>query len=162
MKEMLLKNQAYFFIAVLAVLVLPAHFFSFLCPFVLGEAGCAVTYLPPDKGLLSVFIVGSVIGPLIETAVFQLLPVTCYNRFIPKKSLQTKQLLIGGSGLAFGATHHYNLLTVIDATIAGILFCIVFFYYQERGRSGFFYTFLLHALFNTYAFVLDDVLHLGK
>ena len=114
-------------------------------------------YLENTDGLFRSFLVGSIFGPFIETAVFQLLPITIYDRFVRNKARTMRRLVIIASAGIFGLTHNYNLLTIIDAAVAGIIFGAIFFYFKERGKSGFFYTFLIHSLFNTYVFILDDL-----
>ncbi|MCG9899678.1 MAG: CPBP family glutamic-type intramembrane protease [Hydrotalea sp.] len=155
------KPEFIFIISNLAILIVVGHFFSFLCPYILSKDECEINYLPNTEGLFKTFIAGSIVGPLIETLIFQYLPITLLHKFRINKSAKELNLIIIISSLIFGITHSYNILTVIDASIAGLIFCTVFVYFQKRNKSGFFYTFLLHGLFNTYAFILDDVLNVG-
>jgi membrane protease YdiL (CAAX protease family) len=154
-------NQFFYFISLLVLQIFSAHLFSFLCPFVLGEEECYVKYSKNTDGLIKLFLVGSIFGPLIETAIFQYLPITIYKKYITSKSKNKELILIIISALIFGLTHNYNLFRIIDATIAGIIFAFIFFYFSGKGKSGFFYTFLIHAIFNTYVFILVDVLKIA-
>lgn len=152
------SNELYFFVSSLALLILFAHLISFICPCILGEVNCDLKYLENTNGLFIFFFVGSIFSPLIETVIFQLIPVSIYDRYVNNKTSGKRLIVIIASAGIFGLTHHYNLLTIIDAAIAGIIFTTIFFYFKERGKSGFFFTFLIHSLFNTYAFILDDLL----
>ena len=161
MLKKIYTNEFYYFISLLALLILSAHLISFICPCILDDGKCDVKYLENSDGLFSVFLVGTIFGPLIETAIFQFLPITIYYRYARKKTRSKRLIIIITSAVIFGLTHNYNLLTIIDATIAGIIFAATFFYFKERGKSGFFYAFLIHSLFNTYAFILDDLLKIS-
>lgn len=154
-------NQFYYFISLLILQIFSAHLFSSLCPYVLGVEECNVKYSENTDGLKKIFLVGSIFGPLIETAIFQYLPITMYKRYVTSKSKKKELILIIISALIFGLTHNYHLFRIIDATIAGIIFAFIFFYFSGKGKSGFFFTFLIHALFNTYVFILADVLKIA-
>lgn len=154
------NNEFYYFITLLILQIFSGHLFSFLCPFVIGEEACNVKYLETE-GLLKIFLLGSIFAPLIETALFQHLPVTIYYKYVRPSSRKNKLILIIISSIIFGLTHNYNIIRIIDSTIAGLIFISIYFYYKERGKSGFFYTFLIHSLFNTYVFILDDVLKIA-
>jgi hypothetical protein len=45
-----------------------------------------------------------------------------------------------------------------ETSIAGIIFALTYFYFNERNKSGFFFTFLIHFHYNTYAFIIDDLI----
>lgn len=106
------------------------------------------------------FLIGVIFGPLLETAIFQFLPIETYFKFSKSQSVNKKWATIIASSIIFGVTHNYNILTMIDAFIAGIIFATIYFYFKEEGMSGFFFTFLIHSMFNTYAFILDHLLKL--
>lgn len=161
MLEKIYKNQYYYFISLFLLSILSGHFFAFICPFILGDEKCNVEIFENTDGLLKIFLVGSIFAPLIETAIFQYLPVKFYYKFVRPASGKNKLLFTIISAIIFGLTHNDNILSIIDATLHGIIFITLFFYYHERGKSGFFYTFLIHSLFNTYVFMLDDVLKIA-
>ena len=149
-----------FFFLNLAILIILGHLFSFVCPYILPNGQCQVEYFSNTDTLFKKFLTGSVLGPLIETAFFQALPLALFYKFVRKKSNLKLNTLIFSISLLFGITHNYNVLTIIDAIFAGIIFCRVYVYFINRGKSGFLYTFFIHAIFNTYAFIVDDVLRI--
>lgn len=154
-------SDSLFFLLNLAILIMLGHLFSIICPYILSNGECEVEYFTNTDTLFKIFLTGSVLGPLIETAVFQALPIVMFYKYVRKKSNSKLYILIFSTSLLFGITHNYNVLTIIDSTFAGIIFCRVYVYFINRGKSGFFYTFFIHAIYNTYAFILDDVLKLA-
>ena len=158
MFRIIYKNELYYFISSLIFLILSAHFFSLICPCIIGVEKCEVKYFNDTDGLIRIFITGSFFGPLLETAIFQYLPIYIYNKYAIRKTFHRKCILIGISAILFGFTHDYNILTIIDASIAGIIFALIYLYFKERNKSGFFFTFLIHFLYNTYAFIIDDLI----
>lgn len=161
MIKKMIDSESCYFAYHLAILIVAGHFFSFICPYVLSNGECDVDYLENTDGLLKIFMAGSIIGPFLETALFQYLPITLFYKYVNDKSIVNIYILIVLSSLVFGFTHNYNVLTIIDATFAGIVFSRIFIFFRNQNKSGFFYTFLIHALFNTYAFILDDVLRVS-
>jgi len=132
------KNPKLFFLLILVLLIVSAHFFSFICPFVLDKNTCKVNYFEKNESLFRIFLISVVFGPLIETTLFQFLPIETYYRLSTNKSTIKKRILILITSIVFGFTHNYNSLTIIDASIAGIIFGTTFFYFKENSKSGFF------------------------
>jgi len=88
-------------------------------------------------------------------------PIVAYSKFVQQKTKGKRLAIIFSSALIFGLTHNYNFLAVVNACFAGVIFASVYFYFEGQNSQGFRYTFLIHALYNTYAFLIDDVLKLG-
>lgn len=149
-----------FFLQSLLFLILLAHFFEWLCPIVL-DFGCDVEYFPNDYSNVLIFFLGVLLAPIIETFLFQYLPTKLFL-LVKRKWNINKVILILFSGILFGMAHDYNLITIIDGIISGIIFILIFLKFNEEKTqlSGFWATFLIHALYNFYAFLIDIVFKL--
>lgn len=144
----------------LVFLIFIAHISDWLCPFVLSY-GCDVQYFDPNYSLGKVFFISVLAGPLLETVLFQLLPFKAYNHFITKNNT-TKVVFIISSGLFFGLIHNYNVITIIDGFLSGVVLIFVFLKcYSHNKKAAFWLTFTVHSLYNLYAFIIDDVLRLS-
>lgn len=157
---MLNKNSTVYFIILLIAKIVLGHFFHFICPYILDSEACDVNYTGDIQNLGGIFFITVIFGPLAETALNQFLPIEGYYRYYGKKDQNKKLPIIWLTAIIFGLGHFYNILTVVHATIGGIILATVYIHFRERGKSGFFFTFLIHALYNLYGFLIDDVLHL--
>jgi hypothetical protein len=61
------------------------------------------------------------------------------------------------SALLFGMIHTYNIFTIMDAIVAGLIFIHYFHINNKESSNGYMHVTLLHAAFNFYAFCLDDL-----
>jgi uncharacterized protein len=157
---MLNKNSTLFFIILLIIKIVLGHFFSLICPYILNSETCNVNYTGNTQNLGGIFFITVFFGPLLETALNQYLPIEGYYKYYGKKAENRKEPIIWFTAIIFGLGHFYNILTVVHAMIGGIILATVYIHFRERGKSGFFFTFLIHALYNLYGFLIDDVLHL--
>jgi len=154
-------HKGWFFTTLLSILIFFAHTISAICPCLLGADVCNINYFDDSQSLIEIFFIGSVFAPLLETAIFQMAPIVAYSKFVQQKTKGKRLAITFSSALIFGLTHNYNFLAVVNACFAGVIFASVYFYFEGQNSQGFRYTFLIHALYNTYAFLIDDVLKLG-
>ena len=101
---------------------------------------------PADIDSLGRIIAVSVIVPIVETLIFQQLPIVLINRFITKSL--TIQIL--GSALFFGVAHSYHPLYIVYATIMGIIFAFGFcsYYHNKKLKYAFISVTIAHMLRN--------------
>jgi hypothetical protein len=155
--HLVLSKPWLFFTSCFLLLIFSGHLFVSVCPIILTTPVCDVQYFEPTETLLTIFVISVLFAPLLETLLFQYLPLAAYFRWCNSKT-NTKQWMVTTiASVLFAVSHSYNILTVIDAFIAGLIFCATYLYFREKGHIGFWYTYLLHAAVNTYSFLIDDV-----
>ena len=110
-----------------------------------------------NLSLAETFTITVIIGPLIETFIFQYLIIEFLFRF---KKIKLN-IIILVSALTFGFTHYYNLIYVLVICVGGFIYASYYLYLKIKSiKSPFIYIFSLHALWNFLVFILDDVLNL--
>jgi hypothetical protein len=154
------KNNFLYFFTFLFILIISSHLVEILCPYLIGAENCEVKYFDKTEGLIKIFTISVVLGPLLETFLFQFIPIEFYYKFFRKKKY-SKWVFIGISSIIFGVSHNYNIITIFDAIFAGVLFSVLYIHFKNLYLNGFLFTFLLHALYNLYAFIIDDLLNLN-
>lgn len=91
-------------------------------------------------------------GPLLETLFFQSLPFYLLHKFITKN----KYYIIFTLSIFFAIMHISSLLNFSFGLLGGVV--LGNFYYQsfvsKSTLNAFFFTFLLHALYNSYGFFI--------
>ena len=118
-----------------------------------------ITEVPFLEGLslAEIFTLTVIIGPLIETFIFQYLIIEFLIIF---KKIKVN-IIILVSSLAFGCSHYYNFIYVLVMCVGGFIFASYYLYLKIKEiRFPFLYIFSLHALWNFMAFILNDVLNL--
>src|SRR5690606_6230597 len=110
------------------------------------------------QGLLEIFLLSVIAGPLIETIIFQYVVIETSLKIIDK---QMNFILILVSELVFGIYHFYSFLYVSLAFILGIFFgCIYVLSKEKEGINEFILVTIVHANINFCAFLIEDVMKL--
>ncbi|MCA8093037.1 CPBP family intramembrane metalloprotease [Burkholderia anthina] len=97
--------------------------------------------------LLTRLFLGSLAAPIVETFVFQWLPI----RLIRRTFGGSVYSAIGASTLVFGAAHGYSILYVAVALWGGLTFATVFVLRDYPGGHPFLVIATAHAARNTLA-----------
>ncbi|OXI91946.1 CPBP family intramembrane metalloprotease [Burkholderia sp. AU31652] len=100
--------------------------------------------------LLMRLFVGSLAAPIVETFLFQWLPIRLLRRTFGGNVWSA----IGVSTLVFGATHGYSILYVAVALWGGLIFATVFVLRDYPGGRPFLVVATAHAARNTLASIL--------
>lgn len=100
--------------------------------------------------LLTRLLVGSLAAPIVETFLFQWLPI----RLIRRTFGASVWSAIGASTLVFGATHGYSILYATIALWGGLIFATVFVLRDYPGGRPFLVVATAHAARNTLASIL--------
>lgn len=128
-------------------------------------------FSPPDvDSILEVqdekagFVLGVVIGPLIETLVFHvglMLGLRILLSFIlgdsDGKSRRVLLLSSAVCSLVFGVVHAYDSLYILVATYMGLFFCLIYFLSIRKGVHPFFPVFITHSAYNLIVILFDQV-----
>lgn len=152
-------NKNRFFFITLTILVLISFLGSYIIGYIVGEDTLEISFFK-NKNLFYIFIITVVIGPLIETLIFQLGIIEIVLYFKKTKIFEYLAILI--SSLFFGLTHNYNIYYLIFGTIIGFLFAIIYLVAKKRkDMNPFIVVCLGHAIINLIAFFHNDVFQLG-
>ncbi|KEZ01133.1 abortive infection protein [Burkholderia sp. MSh2] len=100
--------------------------------------------------LLTRLLVGSLVAPIVETFLFQWLPI----RLIRRAFGASVWPAIGASTLVFGATHGYSVLYVTVALWGGLIFATAFVLRDYPGGRPFLVVATAHAARNTLASIV--------
>jgi hypothetical protein len=95
-------------------------------------------------GIVGKLIFGSVIVPLVETSLFQLLPI----RLLRGRFHLNWWVVISTSAALFAATHYYSWGYVLFAFFIGLVLAYCLALRDTPGQHGFMLTCCVHALRN--------------
>ena len=105
-----------------------------------------------DKGMLLTFLYTIILGPFLETLLFQFIPVKLLSTYTFFK--QRKLLLALISALIFALSHIYSFYYFILSFLVGAVF--VFFFlimeFKQKG-AGLWHTTFLHMIVNLMVFI---------
>ncbi|PWS27547.1 hypothetical protein DHW03_08110 [Pedobacter yonginense] len=103
-----------------------------------------------NENLVYKIVVGCLVAPILETFFFQVLP----NIVLTNLKIRNDFLLIGLPAFFFGLDHYYNILYLLCAFFAGIIFNYLYITGKRNANNAFFYVFFLHCIYNCYAYLL--------
>lgn len=106
-----------------------------------------------NESLDEIFIYTVLIGPVLETFIFQFLVIEILVLF---KVKHTSIIVI--SGLLFAVAHFYNLAYILAIVFPGLLYAWYYLYLKLHKKHAFLSVTLLHACSNLFAFIFDDLL----
>ena len=105
------------------------------------------------SSLTEEFILAVLFAPIFETLIFQAL--------ILKKSLKyfnnNKLVAIILSASLFGLSHYYSIPYVIKATLAGVLYGLLYFVLLNKNKQPIIYIIIVHAMYNLIGFKLNNL-----
>jgi len=101
------------------------------------------------------FLLLVLIGPLLETLIFQHLPIIILPKII--KNIQEKYLIFI-SAILFGLSHSYNITYIIFTFLGGIILAYYYFLSIKRKEQAFLNIFLIHLILNFIPYSRDFIL----
>ena len=110
------------------------------------------------KGIFEIIFLGVIIAPIIETAIFQALPIYLIQRFIKWK---TNIMAVLISSFLFSLAHlEYSVWYSFIVIPLGVLLSQAYIVFQVRTESSFWMTCSVHACRNLFAltFSLGELL----
>ncbi|ENK1243832.1 CPBP family intramembrane metalloprotease [Clostridium botulinum] len=109
---------------------------------------------PDIKNLKILFISGVIIAPLEETLIYQMGIIKLFS--LNKKIKNNKLILIIISAIFFGLAHvGYSILYFFYTFIIGITLVYSFIVYEEKEKSGYWITAMIHSLMNLATFMIN-------
>ena len=98
----------------------------------------------PAFGMFGRLLVGSILTPLVETAIFQWTPIRLLRTWL---KLPTA-LVVGISAAVFGAAHTYSIGYVVFTFLIGLVLAYGFVVRDYRGGKAYLLICVVHALRN--------------
>jgi membrane protease YdiL (CAAX protease family) len=110
-----------------------------------------ITNNESDSGLplIAYSFYGVIIGPFIETVIFQKLILG-----ISKHSIKNNIVCVALAGVVFGLAHMNGLFLIVLATFSGFSFGLFYTIARQNKYNAFWLTCLMHAMWNLIAFSL--------
>lgn len=156
--QLLRKSHKYIFAVVCIIFVTLVAYGStkVILFFSDNKTSLTSTFFEEDS-LLFLFISVVILGPLIETLIFQFCIIELFFRI--NKSRFVKVIALFVSSLLFGLSHSSSLEYTIYGIILGFLFSSCYLLAKERKDiSPFFLVFIVHASSNLFVFVINELL----
>ena len=137
------KKETIFFLICLSIILLNNILFTYI----FRNEPALITNPYFKKSFLYLFTFVVLLGPFLETYLFQYLPI---NWLISKVGIENKIFIIVLSGLFFSTLHAYSWAYQFAMILPSIL--LSFFYIETKLKYGklnaYFFTSLLHVLMN--------------
>ena len=103
-----------------------------------------------NRGIIYQIIFGCLIGPLIETYLFQ---DFIYKKLIKSNLSNNKIILI--SSLIFSASHFYSIAYIIFSFFSGVILMLGYLNWKELKPSKLFITYAIHLSFNLFVCIAN-------
>lgn len=139
-------NIFFLLFAFLLIAILNGHFFNWLDK-ILGHDFKGYDFPKMTPLMKAILII--IVAPIIETILFQYLPIILTRKFI----IQKKWVVITLSALLFSIFHIYNITYFFMALIGGLLMGTFYHIAEYKKLSPILFTFLLHASYNMYGYI---------
>lgn len=111
---------------------------------------------PEEDSLLFIFTLVVILGPLVETLIFQFGIIELF--LLINKSHLVKAIALLVSSVLFGLSHSYSLQYIIHTSIFGFLFSSCYLLAKERKDiHPFMLTFLAHSSSNLFVFLINEI-----
>ncbi len=112
-----------------------------------------------ELGLTGIFVIAVFLAPIIETLIYQIVIIEgCryfLRKFISLRFICAFSIMI--SSFAFAFDHTYSVYYFIGALCTGIVFAVVYIISKYRKEPAFIFPLFLHAFWNLFVFVIDDL-----
>lgn len=152
-------DKYYFLFIALLTIVFVSYSGSYIIEYIAGEDTLNIDFFN-DKSLLYIFIFTVIVGPIIETLIFQFGIIELILLLKKNKFFEILAILI--SSIIFGLTHNYNVYYIIFGVFIGIIFGIIYIVAKRRkDMNAFTIVLIAHAFTNLIAFFHNDVFKLG-
>lgn len=102
------------------------------------------------QNIIYQIIIGCLIGPLIETYIFQ---DFIYKKLIKRNLSNNKIILL--SSLIFSATHFYSIAYIIFSFFSGVILMLGYLNWKEFKPSRLFITYAIHLSFNLFVCIIN-------
>jgi len=97
-------------------------------------------------------LIAVIFGPVFETLILQM---GLYVILKDGIKIKNDHVVIGIMSTVFAMSHYYHWIYVIATFFGGVILNYFFIESKKLTRGYFFYTYLLHALYNLYPIAID-------
>lgn len=105
--------------------------------------------------LLSTIIVASIVGPIVETFIFQYGIIEILSSI---KIFKEKNIIIAIiAALLFGISHSYSYIYVFYGFILGLVLAYSYLTYKKKSFSAFWVVFWIHCIRNTISTIISTL-----
>jgi hypothetical protein len=116
------------------------------------------------KSITQEIFVGLVIGPIIETLIFQFViyKIIFYikgniQKYLLKKECQFLGFYILISSILFAISHSYSVYYILLMIIPGAVLSYAFYFFKKNYTYPVLYTFLIHFIHNLFIFITEKI-----
>lgn len=106
-------------------------------------------------GLIGKVLVACMITPLVETFLYQYLPINILGK--SEKLLERSYVIIIVSAILFGLAHTYDIVYVFRTFIIGLFLAYTYVIYQKKSFSPFLMVCIIHAIQNAVVVVFETL-----
>lgn len=111
-----------------------------------------------EGGIFTFFIIATIIVPIVETLIFQYLPIKVTQLVLKNKKQKFQELWsIIISSILFSLIHCYSFVYIVLAFILGIIFAFSFIISQKRKENPLINVIIIHSIYNVIIFIIDLV-----
>ncbi len=153
----LLKQRRVIFIIIGVFLLLVINLVITSIPFLASIDSVSPKKKLIESGVITAFITVIIIAPIIETILFQYLPITIISFFL-KENKYIKPITIIISAISFSVVHIYNYTYFIMAFIGGLIFAYLFILSKQRKENPVVNLLVIHTLLNLIPFTRDFII----
>tara|TARA_R110001583_G_C5514211_1_gene397004 strand:- start:71 stop:556 length:486 start_codon:yes stop_codon:yes gene_type:complete len=108
----------------------------------------SINTIMANSSNLKQFFVGVILGPIIETLIFQILVIKLVLIITNKKSI-----VIFSSAFIFGLTHYFSFFYFTYAFTVGLFFAYLYFLSELKKINPFLTLLIVHSLYNLLIFL---------
>jgi membrane protease YdiL (CAAX protease family) len=106
-----------------------------------------------DESLLFQFVTAVLLAPLLETLIFQAVPILILKKYTGFRP----GTVVLVSSFWFAAAHSYSIAYVFYAFLIGLLLAYSYVIYVEKAVSAFWVVAAIHSLRNLFSFAMNNV-----
>lgn len=156
-----LKDSSYLKFIIISYLIV---LFCYLLPSLLMEHLFSLHPIDPLSKITNqfdVFVSSVIIGPIIETLIFQILLIKGFYIFLyiflVDKITENKIMIyaIILSSLVFGGMHYYSNMYILMMFILGLFFGMIYYYSKRKKIYPFLPIAIIHSLYNLTVILFD-------
>lgn len=146
------NNKAFFLVCMFSIIlflaILNGYFFNWINDTFFNYNNNFENGLK-DFSIIEKFIIIIIVGPIIETLIFQYLP----NEALEKLKVINKKILIIMPSILFAACHYYKPIYIVMTFFSGILLNTFYIKCKTQTNLYFVLTVLLHSMYNLYGYL---------
>lgn len=116
------------------------------------------------KSIIQEIFISLVIGPIIETFIFQfgIYTIIFYfkndiQKYLLKKEFQFLGFYILLSSILFAISHNYSIYYILLMIIPGAVLSYAFYFLKKNFTYPILYTFLIHFIHNLFIFITEKI-----